>query len=415
MLVLQASGMVASILAARILGKHAFGQLSIVRSTVTTFAVFAGSGLSMATTKCVAEFRTIDRKRAGELIGFLLNTAFFLSGLATLICFATAMPLASRAMNAASLAGPLRIGALLLVLQTVSGVQLGALAGLEEFRAVSLLSALEGVLTIAAVVGGAWLFGIAGALGGFVLAAVIAYPAKQLVLRARCAAAGIPISHHSIGGKTTMIWTLLLPSLLLAVSAQPFEWLGRIMLARQRNGYGELAVFSAAYAWGQAVSLIASQITSPSLPILANMYAARDRAGFLRLLKVVAMLTATCGLVAALPLMLLSKWILRAYGPAFVDGWPVLIVIALAFSVASLSSLLRAVLVATGQWWWQNVHAAIWGATLLGSLWLLSSRGAMGLALSYLIAFCVIIVTQGISAARAVSRVSSAEPVVVHV
>jgi O-antigen/teichoic acid export membrane protein len=408
---LQGTAMLAAIFTARVLGKTGFGELGLVRSTVMTFGVLAGTGLGLATTKFVAEFRNVDPARAGRLIGLLLNVAFGLSGAATLVCIALSSPIAARMMNAAWLAGPLRVGALLLFLGTVSGVQMGALSGLEDFRAVALLSVGDAVATLSSTVLGAWLFGLPGAVAGSVLAAALTFPLKQVIIRRRCRDAGITISHRNVSEELPSLWSFVLPAILLGVSAQPFEWMARVILARRPNGFAELGLFTAAYGWGQVVLLVPSQVTAPSMPILANMYGRRDRKGFLRLLKFVAAITAGCGFLVALPLMFLSKWIMRAYGATFANGWRVLAVVAVAYSVASLSSLFRATLVATGQMWWQNAHAAIWGATLVGAFFLLSAHGAVGLALSYLAAFCVVVVTQGISAWVAVRRLASFQPV----
>ena len=408
---LQSTAMLAAIFTARVLGKTGFGELGLVRSTVMTFGVLAGTGLGLATTKFVAEFRNVDPARAGRLIGLLLNVAFVLSGAATVACATLSSPIAGRMMNAASLTGPLRIGALLLFLGTVSGVQLGVLSGLEDFRAVALLSCGDAILTLSSTVLGAWMFGLLGAVAGSVLAAALAFPLKQIIVRRRCAAVRIVIAHRNISEEFPSLWSFVFPAILLGVSAQPFEWMARVVLARRPNGFAELGVFTAAYGWGQIVLLVPSQIAAPSMPILANMYGRHDRNGFVRLLKFVAAITAGFGFLVALPLIAVSKWIMRAYGVTFANGWRVLAIVAIAYSVAALSSLFRATLVATGQMWWQNAHAAIWGTTLAGSFFLLSTHGAVGLAFSYLIAFSVVVLTQGTSAWVAVRRLGLHQPI----
>ena len=46
-----------SIYVARLLGKDTFGELAMVRSTVQMFGVFAGLGLGLTVSKCIAECR----------------------------------------------------------------------------------------------------------------------------------------------------------------------------------------------------------------------------------------------------------------------------------------------------------------------------------------------------------------------
>jgi O-antigen/teichoic acid export membrane protein len=61
--------LIASILIARILGKSTYGEFSIIRSTLSMFAVFGGLGIGMTATKYVAEFKFKDNQKAGRIIG----------------------------------------------------------------------------------------------------------------------------------------------------------------------------------------------------------------------------------------------------------------------------------------------------------------------------------------------------------
>lgn len=118
----QGAGLLGSIFSARILGKVGFGELGIIRSTVLMFGVLAGTGLGMAATKYVSEFRIKDPLKAGRMIGLFMNTAFILGGSVTLLFLILVTPLAKWAMNAPGLTGALQIGCLLLLFNTINGV-----------------------------------------------------------------------------------------------------------------------------------------------------------------------------------------------------------------------------------------------------------------------------------------------------
>src|ERR1700722_8315688 len=60
-------GLLTSILLARILGKIAFGELSIIQSTTGLFGAFAGLGIGITATKYVAEFRESKPVRCGRV------------------------------------------------------------------------------------------------------------------------------------------------------------------------------------------------------------------------------------------------------------------------------------------------------------------------------------------------------------
>ena len=398
---MQACAMVASVLAARILGKTSFGELGLLRSTIVMLGVLAGGGLGLTTTKLVAELRGVDRARAGRVVSTLMTIALALSGAATILCIVAAAPLADHALHAPHLAVGLRILSVLLLFSTVSGVQLAVLAGLENFRSIAILSGIEGALSVVMVAGGAWLFGLNGALAGTVAAPAVMFFFKHRAVAAMCRKAGIEIAGGSLAEHLPVMGSHVVPAILMGISAQPFEWLGRVLLARRPDGFGHVGVFTAAYALSQVVGLATSQITAPAIPILANTFR-QDRAAFNRLLRLVSLSIAGVTVAVVAPVVFFAPWIMRIYGRGFAEGGPVLATITIAFGISSASAFFRVVLVATGRLWSQNLHAAIWGVVMIGSFLSLLRFGALGLAMAYAIAYSVILFTQGFSVVRAV-------------
>jgi O-antigen/teichoic acid export membrane protein len=320
-------------------------------------------------------------------------------------CVLGARVIAGSVLQAPELESGLRIASVLVLLNAFSGVQVGVLSGLESFRSVATLTAIEGCLTLLFVVGGAWSFGLDGAIAGSVAAPALLFWFKHQAMRKASDRAGLVIRSRPGQRDWPIILSVVAPAILIGVSAQPFEWLGRVLLARTPGGYAELGIFTAAYAWGQIVSMATAQVTSPVVPILANVFAEKDGRAVSRLLRLTAAAVAMIGLGVVGPVMLLSSWIMRVYGHGFAGGAPVLIALAAAYGLASLSGLFRSTLVATGRLWTQNLHAAVWGAVLIGTFVLQSKRDALALALSYLAAYAVVVFTQGVSVWRALRSV----------
>jgi O-antigen/teichoic acid export membrane protein len=399
---MQGGAMAASVLAARILGKTTFGEFGMLRSTVATLGILAGGGISLTATKLVAEFRTIDPRRAGRIIGALMTVAVALSGASTLVGIAAAGPLATHALHAPDLASGLRLLSVLLLLGTVSGLQIGILAGLEDFRSIAFLSGVEGVVSVVAVAGGALLFGLNGALAGTVAAPAVMFFLKQYAVTSACRKRGIEITRGPLREHLPILGSHVAPAILMGISAQPFEWLGRVLLARRPGGFADVGLFTAAYALSQIVGLATSQITAPAIPILANTYRQSDRAAFNRFLRLMALSMAAVTVAVVAPVALLASWIMRIYGHGFADGGPVLATVVTAYGISSASAFFRVVLVATGRLWSQNLHATIWGFTMITSFLFLLRLGALGLGLAYAIAYTVIAFTQGYSVLRAV-------------
>jgi len=406
---IQIASLASSILAARILGQTGFGELGMIRSTVLMFGVLAGTGLSMAATKYVAEYRDADSVRVGRLIGLLTNTALVLGGIAVLICLFLAAPLAQWAMNAPQLTVSLRIGCLLLLLNTLNGVQMGILGGFEAFGIQSWVTMLDGFLNLTLIPAGAWLFGVTGAVGGTVLAAAVGFPIKQWTAQRVCLRAGVKITYRGVLGEIPMLWKFALPAVLVGISTQPFEWLTRLMLVRQPNGFAELGVFTAVYSWAQLILFIPGMISGPSMPIMANLLAGRQIMPLRKLVVRSQVLISILALATAVLLTILSPYILHIYGTGFISGQFALLTMIAAYVICSAALITRSFFAASGVMWWQAVHTALWGVLLLISCTFFVHYGALGLALSYLAAYAVFTSLQLGTQAVVLNRLSARE------
>ncbi|HEU4888116.1 MAG TPA: oligosaccharide flippase family protein [Thermoanaerobaculia bacterium] len=393
----QALAMLASIGTARILGKVAFGAFGAVRSTVMTMAVLAGGGLGLATTRYVAALRIQDPERAGRLISLVLTLAWTMTGIAAAACALLARPVAVHIMKSENLALPLMVSALAIVFSTVSGVQIGVVAGCEAFRPMAVLLTLEGLSAGALMVAGAWLNGVTGAVAGYVAGTFISFLLRHRQVKIECRNANIPLMPMSISharAEVPFLVTAVIPSMLLVVGAQPAEWLVRMMLVRGPEGMAALGLFTAAYSWAQLVQFIPSQIASPALTLLSNLVGAGDWPAFRRLLVESAGVVFGAAAVIAIPLALLSRFVMGLYGPAFRDGAAVFSVVVLAYAFGSVSTMLRSTFLAAGREWLQLAFTLGWGIGLPLFFLVQGKRTAMTLALSYGISFLMVVVAQ---------------------
>lgn len=390
----QGAGMVGSIFCARILGKVGFGELGMIRSTVLMFGVLAGTGLGIAATKYAAEFRVKDPIKAGRMIGLFMNTAIILGGSVTLVCLIIAAPLAKWAMNAPHLAGVLQVGCILLLLNTLNGVQLGAVCGFEAFRTQSLVIILDGIFNLVLIPAGAFIYGVIGAVGGSVTAALLGFIVKQWAMNKECKRANIKISHRNVSSEFPELWKFVLPAALVGVSIQPFEWVSRLMLVQQPNGYAELGIFTAVFTWAQLIVFLPGQISGPIMPIMSNLLASGQIKQLKKLIVTSQYVMYGLAFASAVVLSLLSPYILRAYGSEFVSGRLALLTIIAAYVISIGSSATRSLFAATGHMWWQTIQTLVWGIVLIISAMFFVRYGGIGLAVSYLCANTVVIILQ---------------------
>lgn len=388
-LTVQGLKLVVGIVLARILGNVGYGELGIINSTIVTLGIFSGLGLGITATKYVAQLRSEDASRAGQVIGFLVKTALVAGVTMTVGVILLAPLIAGRILGAQHLTRELQLSALLLLLNTLNGVQLGALAGLESFQFIARLNVLDGVLFVVFASLGAWHLGLIGVVGAYVLVAFAKWAASQRLLRRACRDHMISISYRHSRADWHMLWTFALPALLVSLSSQPFSWLVSVILANQPDGYAELGVFNAAYAWTALLMFLPRQICQPSMPILASLFSQRQLGSFFRLIRSNLLLVLGASMAVAIPLLIFSTLIMSTYGEDFTSGNSVLRIILLAYVVAAGTLVFRDFLMAIGGTWWLSIYAFAAGVGLIGGLHLLGPS-ATNLAYAYLISFTIL-------------------------
>lgn len=346
--------LVAAIIAARVLGATAFGELGAIQSSIGLFGVLAGVGLGLTTTTHIAAYRTTLPERAGTYVTLSLTIAACSGAVVSLGLGSAASMLAAQVLGAAHLVDELRIAALLVLLGAISGVQLGCLAGLERFRLIALVTVLRGMVFVGAQTWGALAFGLTGAVWGVVLAEAAGVIMQQVAVQHACRSAHIPLVYrHLRWNEARAVWQFALPALLSSLATQPALWIGNVLLVHQPNGYAALGLFVAADKWRQLVLFLPASVASIVLPMLSNLYGTRNVGEYQRMFKL-NLVTNLCAVgVPMIGIILLRRVAMATYGPEYAAGHETLVLLAASAVGVVLNNVLGQVLVSQGLIWWR--------------------------------------------------------------
>ena len=328
---------VSSILVARMLGKAGLGELGIIQSTVGIFGAFAGLGMGLRRPSSWLNTGSRTSARGGHAgtfgarhLGEWGSDDAGDGGARPLVCQNT--------IAAPQLAGPNRVGSVLLLIGSVNGAQTGALAGFEAFKSIARINLVCGLLSFPLMVGGAWWFGLVGAVWGLVGSMAVNCVFSHLALRREAAAAGVPFYANLQPGQWGVLWQFSLPSVLCNVIFGPANWACSALLVNRPHGYEEMGVFNATSGWFNAVTFLPGVLAQVVLPLLSSQSAEADY-GSQR--KVVA-LAIKANAIAVIPVVLLvagaSPLIMSFYGGGFREGWPTLAVTVLTAGILAVQT-----------------------------------------------------------------------------
>ena|SRR5271165_1422482 len=384
------SGLAASILVARILGREGFGRLGIIQSTVGIFQVFAGFGLGLTATKYVSEFRTRNPQRAGRIIGFSHLVAVLAGGTTSVLLFLASGWLAPRSLAAPDLAPILRMAAPMLLLSSINGSQVGALSGFEAFKDIARVNLIAGIATFPLMVVGTLAAGLTGATLSLVAASLINCVLSSYFLRIRTHQYLVPVEYsgpHDWG----LLWRFTIPAVISGIMVPPVLWMCNALLVNTPGGYAAMGLFSAGSQWQAVLMFVPSLMMQAVLPIMSAAHVdGNTTADFQRTLGMAQSAMVTMAFPLATILMFGSGLIMGFYGRGFQNGDSVLIGVVASGLIQCIGAATGPAIQASGMMWTALLINGTWGITYLFFVYLTVARLganslAFGAALSYLI------------------------------
>jgi O-antigen/teichoic acid export membrane protein len=397
MVMSQTSNLFCSVFAARMLGTVEFGQFSIIQNTLGMFGLFAGLALGITTTKYVAQFRASNPDRAGRVIALTTGAALISGGLVALVLAILAAFVSTNVLNAPELSRQLRIGALLLPLNAVSGVQSGVLAGFEDFKTMVSVNLKRGLIALPLTFIGVTLWSLTGAVCCLVLTAAMLLVLNEQAIRVLARRHAIRVQWRGCWTERPILWRFSLPALLGGILYTPAMWVAGAVLANQPNGYAEMGIFSAANQWRTAVAFFPAALCQPLLSRLSHALGGGDRLRFIAMLKANLVVTFGVSTSVAAVIALSGPWLLKSlFGSTYASGATVLAVLVFGASIDATAAVVGQALTSLQKMWvafWLNL---IWAVVLIAAtIRFVPSRGALGLADAYLLSYLVHAATLG--------------------
>ena len=169
----QAFALVTSIVYARLLGRDNLGVFAIYAQLSSLAVAIAALGLGIPIARFVARLRAQDPDRLGRFLSTVLVVTLVTTAAVTSVLWALADAIGSGLYGSSDLSMMVRILALFLGLNSLSGVGIGILQGLQKIRRLSVVGIVLEALGIPIMfVALSWWGLLGAAFGGVLLASV---------------------------------------------------------------------------------------------------------------------------------------------------------------------------------------------------------------------------------------------------
>jgi O-antigen/teichoic acid export membrane protein len=377
----QGSVFLASIVAARLLGKHDFGTFVIIQSTMLTIAAIAGAGLGITASKYVSECRESNPRRVERILGLCRVVSVFTAMFYMLLIWFVAPIITESILHIPQYTSSLRIGSIYILFAALNGNQIGALVGFERFSLIAKINLFRGLATLVSVGILCAMYGVTGGIIGLCLTAIITWIATSIQLSRILNQMQITISYNRLWEERKVLTGFAFPASLSGIFGNLFIWVAHALLVQQTGGLSQMAVYSAAYYFRTMVTLPPDLIKQVASPMLSNLYGDNNRDDFRMIFKINLLISWGTAVLFAGFIYYFSSTVLLLYGSDFSGESIVLRLLVISAVIEVMAATYYQHLYVRGMIWSQFFICMVWGAVILSTFYFWTyDQGAIGLA-----------------------------------
>jgi O-antigen/teichoic acid export membrane protein len=255
---------------ARILTVSEYGEYGMVKSTIDNFLIFATMGVGLTATKYISELKDKNKEKASNIMGASLVAVFGLSFIVFLVLVLFSEQIASTVLENTALTMPLVLAGGVLLFISVSGVVNGALLGLQNYKMISVINILQGVLLFGLLCLGGYFYGVVGAVAGNLVAMMIVCAASFFLLKSSVRKFDLSISLRNFKESIRSIYKFAIPASMGMLIVAPTIWILNTLLVNTPNGYRELGVYSAVLVFSLAIRTVNTSLSNALLPMFLD-------------------------------------------------------------------------------------------------------------------------------------------------
>jgi len=380
---LRSMTVLAGIIVARILGKSTYGKWGVIMGAAAMFGSLGGLGMATAAAKHIAELKKNDPLRAGRVLSLILVIGLIGISVTSIVCLILAKSMAYYLYHAPDLTVPLMATSVMLFCLMGVIILQGVMAGFENFRGIARINMVQGVIFFISVILLTHFFGLVGAVIAMAFAQGTVLLFYLFSIHNQCKEHGIKISKKDMWKESRIIWHYAAPGFLTSSVLHPARVFSQAIVA-SRSGFAGLGSYNAAERWQALVLFIPRSVKRITLPMLSKLHGNTDYKRFLKALWANVALSGGIALAGALPLMILSPWILSLYGRGFRQDWDILVVLVGLGVFQAVIEVLSQVLACLEKMWWNFGFHVVYGAIMLGGSYLLvPNYGVRGFVWAY--------------------------------
>ncbi|WP_282079812.1 oligosaccharide flippase family protein [Aquimarina algiphila] len=390
--IVKGLSLVAGLFVAKLLGSISFGELSIIKSTLSVFGLLASFGLGFTITKLIGESLQKDAKQVGQVISaanVIIFISSFLFGLG-LVLFA---PLISIFLyKNESLIIPLRLSGVFLFFNAINTYQLGLISGFQLFKGLARINTILGIVSFPIILLFTYFLGLKGTLIAMICNSMIGCSLNYSIIKKEQRIKGIVILYEKLYKRIRKILSFSLPLALREIIYSTGNWITYYLLL-EKSDFGEVGIFNSANQLSQIILFLPGAILGVSLSMLSTHR--ENKKNYVSLVKKSLLFNFIIVVVVGVFIAIFSGLIYDFYGNSYQGGREVLYVLILCTIPMSFISVFEQICISSSKPNWVTIFTFLGQFSIIVSVVILFyfSEKALSLAYSYLIGYSTFAIT----------------------
>jgi O-antigen/teichoic acid export membrane protein len=310
-----------------------------------------------------------------------------------LLLYIFAPLLATNILNAPNLINVLRLSCWLIIFNTLNEVVTGSLAGLEAFKTISRVNLIRGLLNFPVMIVGVYFFALPGVVAAAGLTSAAGWLINRQALRHECVKNKIVINYHGFQHELLVLWRFSFPAFLTSVMVGPTLWVANTIIVNQPGGYGEMGLVNAVNQWKAVLLFLPVAIANVSLPAFSSvfsMYGTSSQTD--QSVEIANAFNQVVLWPATICLMYLSSAIMSLFGPGFVQGRLIFVLMIGGTAIGYIGYPIGTLILSRGLTWFAVLQNLIWGILLISiTIFTAPHYGALGFAIAMVISYFVLL------------------------
>ncbi|OUS21422.1 hypothetical protein A9Q93_01060 [Nonlabens dokdonensis] len=373
-------------LVARMVSVDDYGLIGLLQSFINTFTLFSLASFGVTATKYLAKYSKTDKVKASEILSLTSLFVWSISLLVLILSIVFINQLESFVIGRNGLYFELLVCIAAIFFASLNGLQVGALAGLESFKKISIVNIVNGICVLPLMFFGTKYFGILGVVVAIAITNLSTWICSQILLHQELKKAEIKIVFTGLFQHKSILYNFSLPAFVSSLMISPIILSTNVILTKYNlNGYYHLGIYNASFYFSQIVTLLIGIVGQVFYPLAMRNFGKSNKVfDFINIVHPFAI-----GLFLVIPILILPDIFAQLFGNKYSNDDMYLTTILIgSFTIVNSLKVGIGRNFAAGNLMWYSVFSNLfWGILVLLLSYILVDYGAIGRALSYFSAY----------------------------